>query len=80
MAQEQIICGYGGKGDYVGTNAGGSGWGLSYNCFSFLSDLHVSANFMVAWHLVGSPTRGDVLDRRNKHYPVPGFFFLSHSL
>lgn len=23
--QEQIICGYGGKGDYVGTNAGGVG-------------------------------------------------------
>lgn len=36
--QEQIICGYGGKGDYVGTNAGGSGWGLSYNCFSFLGE------------------------------------------
>ena len=47
----------------------------SSDCFSFLSDLHLSASFVVAWPLMGSPIRGDVLDRRNKRYPVPGFFF-----
>lgn len=57
------------------TVACGSLWTFPQDCFGFLS-LRLSASFMVAWPLVGSPVGGDVLDRTHKRYPVPDFFCL----
>ena len=47
---------------------------VSSGLLRFSQSLRLSASFMVAWPLVGSPVGGDVLDRRHKHYPVPDFF------